>query len=378
MSKFTDRDYLVSDQYKNASNLDARIRLHQCFSTNHYGWTSWIFDRLQLGSESGILELGCGSGNLWLDNLDRIPDGWEMTLSDLSPGMLAEARDNLGKAGRPFRFQVMDAQAIPFETGSFDAIVANNMLYHVPDRPWALFEIHRVLRPGGRLFAATNGRDHLREIRELVSTLDPEADLTSAAAEFGLENGMDQLSQFFAHVSCHRYEDGLMVTEAEPLVAYILSSRRSRVVEENPQALVRLIESRMESGGAIFITKDAGLFEAIKDSLLETGTADECVDSTTRCPPYARPSSLNPLPKAPYSLCRVRTTSRHRQTQSAVASPRLVLPAPSASRAHFGCRNRPVDLGTPAPSACVPGWWSALHAIPPSTDDVGPSTSARQ
>jgi SAM-dependent methyltransferase len=208
--------------------------------------------------------LGCGPGNLWLDNLERIPEGWAVTLSDLSPGMLAEARNNLGKAGRPFRFQVTDAQGIPFEAGSFDAIIANNMLYHVPDRPRALFEIHRVLRPGGRLYAATNGCDHLREIRALVSTLDPAADLSSAAAEFGLENGTEQLSLFFPHVCCHRYKDGLVVTEAEPLVAYILSARRSRMVEENPQALVQLIEGRMESEGAISITKDAGLFEAIK------------------------------------------------------------------------------------------------------------------
>lgn len=265
MSRFTDQDYLLSDQYKSASNLSARIQIHRRFSTNKYGWTLWIFDHLQLPPESRILDVGCGPGNLWLDNLDRIPDGWDITLSDFSPGMLQQAQDNLSDCHRRFVFGVIGAQAIPSEDEAFDAVIANCMLYHVPDRPRALSEIHRVLKPGGRLYTATNGRDHLREIRELISAIDPNADLTTAACEFGLEDGSDQLSQFFPRVTLHRYEDALVVTEVEPLVAYILSTKRSALVSEKPKALARLIEHKMKLEGAIFITKDVGMFEAVKE-----------------------------------------------------------------------------------------------------------------
>ena len=64
----TDRAYLLTKQYRNASNLNARIRLHARFSSNQYGWMPWVFDQLDLSPDSHILELGCGSGDLWLEN----------------------------------------------------------------------------------------------------------------------------------------------------------------------------------------------------------------------------------------------------------------------------------------------------------------------
>jgi tRNA1(Val) A37 N6-methylase TrmN6 len=66
--------HYVSDQYKNADNLNARIRLHQLFSTNQYGWQHWLFDQFKLPPRGRILELGCGTGLLWLENLERRPD----------------------------------------------------------------------------------------------------------------------------------------------------------------------------------------------------------------------------------------------------------------------------------------------------------------
>jgi 16S rRNA G1207 methylase RsmC len=55
----------------NASNLNARIRLHQMFSTNKVGWQRWLFDQFKLPPQGRILELGCGAGTLWLENLEN-------------------------------------------------------------------------------------------------------------------------------------------------------------------------------------------------------------------------------------------------------------------------------------------------------------------
>jgi ubiquinone/menaquinone biosynthesis C-methylase UbiE len=261
---FTDQDYLRSDQYQNGTNLNARIQLHRRFSTNTYGWMFWIFDHLRLSPHSHILDIGCGPCDLWSGNYDRIPPGWQITLADFSPGMLQQGRDKLSPHPRDFEWLVADAQAIPFEDASFDAVIANSMLYHVPDRPRALSEIHRVLRPGGRLFATTNGENHMREARELLQSIDPNANVTTAADEFGLQNGFDQLAPFFSKVTLHRYEDGLVVTEGEPLVAYILSTKRSALVNESPDELARLIHECIQQDGTLYITKEGGMFEAQK------------------------------------------------------------------------------------------------------------------
>ena len=115
MSKFTNQQYLVTEQYKNSGNLDARIAIHRRFSTNSYGWFNWVFDTLAtLPKQANVLELGTGSGALWVDIADKIPDAWAITLSDLSNGMLDAAWRNLVVTGRNFKFEQIDAQSIPY------------------------------------------------------------------------------------------------------------------------------------------------------------------------------------------------------------------------------------------------------------------------
>jgi ubiquinone/menaquinone biosynthesis C-methylase UbiE len=121
MPKFTDQQYLKTDQYKDSTNLNARIEIHRRFSTNAYGWCKWVFDALmKLPENARILELGCGPGLLWKENADRIQAGWNITLSDLSPGMLDAAWRNLVVTGRAHKFEEIDAQSIPYEDETFD------------------------------------------------------------------------------------------------------------------------------------------------------------------------------------------------------------------------------------------------------------------
>lgn len=266
--------YLLQHQYADASKLTARMALHERFSTNRNNVSAWMFDQIELPPEARVLELGCGPGTLWTRNADRIPDGWDITLTDFSAGMLEEARRNLLDSGLTVRFAVVDAQDIPYASDSFDAVIANFMLYHVPDRPRALSEIARVLRPGGYLYAMTNGRTHMREVADLRELLAPPDDrhaTSEPGGNFDLENGADQLLAWFPEVDIRRFEDALVVTEAEPLVAYILSSNRAhevlsplppREAERRVSALRAAVERRLADEDAIHITKDPGLFIA--------------------------------------------------------------------------------------------------------------------
>ncbi len=97
------------------------------------------------------------------------------------------------------------------------------MLYHVPDREKALSEIRPVLRPTCRFYAATSGENHLGELLDLVDRFaGKRVDGPRFATTFTLENGSGQIERFFSHVALFRYDDALVVTEAEPLIAYIL------------------------------------------------------------------------------------------------------------------------------------------------------------
>jgi SAM-dependent methyltransferase len=178
----------------------------------------WLFDHVAPAPGARLLDVGCGSAAFWRANVDRIDPSWSLTLTDVSPGMTEAARAGLHERAE---YLVADAQELPFADRSFDVVVANHMLYHVPDRPKALAEIARVLVPGGVFHAATNGRGHLQELSDLVGagwSLNPHME------EFGLETGAAQLAKVLDDVRVERFDVELVVTEAEPVVAYIRSS----------------------------------------------------------------------------------------------------------------------------------------------------------
>lgn len=260
MPGVSDQTYLLQEQYRTATNLDARIALHARFSTNTYGWFPWLFEHLRLPARCRILELGCGTGRLWSENVARIPAEWRITLTDFSAGMVDEARRALQDGPHPFEFSVVDAQAIPYADDSYDAVLANHMLFHVPDRARALGEMRRVLRPGGHLYASAFGPSHLRELEDLA--MGQPSDF-SGEYGFTLENGAAQLAPYFATVALHRYDDALLVTEAQPLIAAILSMRLAADLDAAARtAVARRVEDAIATHGTMHITKDSGLFEA--------------------------------------------------------------------------------------------------------------------
>ena len=261
-SRISDPAY-VSEQYQDTANLNARIQLHERFSTNKQGWYAWTFDQLELPARCHILELGCGPGDLWQQNLERIPEGWEVVLSDLFAAMVHKAVRNLSARSHSFNFLRIDAQAIAFATSQFDAVMANHMLYHTPDLARALSEMRRVLRPGGCLYAATNGRAHMQELVEMVERFDPSLGYRRGFSEpaFLLESGSAHLSPWFSSVSCRRYKDGLVVTEAEALVDYVLSGLEG--AEHRRDEFRAFVEEEFQrQGGTIRITKDSGILVA--------------------------------------------------------------------------------------------------------------------
>jgi ubiquinone/menaquinone biosynthesis C-methylase UbiE len=218
-----------------------------------------------LPEHARILELGAGAGWLWLKNWLRIPSGWQITLSDFSAGMVEELRKNFAPIPRPFEFAEIDIQNIPYPDHSFDAVIANHMLYHVPDRPKAIAELRRVLKPTGTLFTATNGEHHLQEMHRIMARFgfQPEEYLGGFASVKGytLENATAQLNGAFEQVELRRYEDSIVLTDPKPLVDYI-QSFPVEFNDERLQALQTLVKSEFNDEGKLTITKDMGVLIA--------------------------------------------------------------------------------------------------------------------
>lgn len=258
-----DPDYLAK-QYRTASNLNTRIDLHQRYSTNPYGWFRWVFDQLDFPPDARVLEIGCGPCRLWAESRERIPAGWRLTLSDASAGMLDQARQALGELTQ-VTFQPVDAEQtpLPFADATFDAVIANHMLYHIHRRAELIKDVRRVLKPGGVLIATTNGERSLAEIGALLKRFKPDyADWMRPSAPFTLENGSAQLSAAFPRVELRRYPDSLAITDPEPLVDYILSGWAETIRGHVPELRAAIQQEMKDHGGVFSITKDPGLFIA--------------------------------------------------------------------------------------------------------------------
>ncbi len=253
----------VAAQYSTSANLDARIQLHERFGIEPQPWSHWLLDQFDLPPDARILEVGCGTGKLWQATLDRIAPGWSLTLTDQSAGMLAQTRANLGDQDGRFTFEQMDVQSLTFPDATFDAVVANHMLYHVPELDKGLAEIRRVLKPGGKLFAATNGAEHLIEMHELVHQFDANFAVKPWRLGFSLENGAELLAPYFHEVRLLRFLSSLRVTEAEPLVAYVRSM--DMIDPAHVGDFREFVQTTLqERAGVIAIQRAAGLFCAMK------------------------------------------------------------------------------------------------------------------
>ena len=257
-------------QYRNSTNISARIRLHRLFSSNKQGWFPWIYEQCQITEGMKILELGCGNGRLWIENKAKLPADCEIILSDISEGMIRDVRREQSLQDDRFSFAAFDCHAIPYEDASFDLVIANHVLFYCKDVDRVCSEVGRVLKPGGRFVCGTYDVAHMQEVSRLVTQFDDRITLSgeNLYEHFGKENGAQALAPYFAEVDWQQYEDALIVTQAEPLIEYVLSchGNQNQYILEKYNKFRKYVEGQIRNGYTI--TKDAGIFISVTDAIV--------------------------------------------------------------------------------------------------------------
>lgn len=267
--------HTLQEQYKTTQNIDARVRLHKECSLNPQGWFPWVFSHCSLFPGCRVLELGCGNGALWSDNVTQIPTHAQITLTDISEGLLEETRIKLNKdlasaiseKSVSVDFCSCDCRNIPFADAHFDIVIANHLLFYVEEREQVYREILRVLKPGGRFIASTYGPRHMEEITTLVQEFHPSITLADKELYeiFGLQNGAEELRPYFSCVETKYYEDGLVVSNPQLLLEYIISchGNQNEYLLPKYQEFKDMLTKKLKRK-PFKITKDAGLFVCTK------------------------------------------------------------------------------------------------------------------
>ena len=260
MSIFSQKEN-VEKQYSNANNLSARYKLHEKHSTNKKGFTPWLFELYDFKENDHILELGCGTGAQWEGRTSTLPTGCSLLLTDFSEGMVAAAKERLA-ASENIQFQQADIQDIPFAGESFDVIIANHMLYHVPDLDKALSEVYRVLKTGGCFYTTTGSNNGmLQYFYDVLQKFDPNTHAFTKKLSFHIDNGCEILQRHFPHVTRHDYEDSLAVTDTNDIMDWLRSTiSMSGYSEAEFSGLYDYFEAIRLEKWCIEIPKEQGLF----------------------------------------------------------------------------------------------------------------------
>ena len=253
-----DKHESVEKMYIKNDSLSIRQNLHDKYSVNKYGWHNWVFDQYNFSENIKVIEFGCGTGNTWVNKNDKLPKNVNIILTDISPLMIEKIKGKFDN-NEKFSYKIMDIQEIPFEDEYFDVIIANHMLYHVPDLGRALSEVKRALKNDGIFYTTTIGNLHLKELEDVYRIFERFAKFSySSEITFTLNNGNEILRKNFTEIEKRVYRDSLIVTDVKDLMDYITSY--NSISDEIYHEIHKIIKKGIDINGDMKITKDSGMF----------------------------------------------------------------------------------------------------------------------
>ena len=267
----TDADYLRY-QYADAEKLRIRQEAHRLYSEETEPLATWLLPLLAPAAGQLLLDVGCGPG-MYHAELARM--GVQVIGLDMSYGMLVKVRQRT--AGFPSQTLAVqaDAEHLPAPDNCCDRLMANHMLYHVPDQLAALREMRRVLKPGGRAIITTNMADSYAALYELHA---------DAARALGYEplytvndafnsSHLERVQSVFPGAELHVRHDAFLFPDADAVLRFYASMMIDALADRpadnrHRQELLPLMRQRVDAiirrEGVLRVPKGVACFVAEK------------------------------------------------------------------------------------------------------------------
>ena len=189
-----------------------------------------------------VLEVGCGAGAMAVRIAREV--GADVVGLDQSARMVDLTRE------RGVDAVVGDVQALPFDEGEFDCVVAGWLFYHVADRELAIAECARVLRPGGRLVAATLADENLADLWVFLGSP------RERSLSFSSVNGKEQLERHFARVEAREAEGVVIFPTPDSMGAYVAANITRAHLAASVPAFTEPVRARTHH--TVFVADKAG------------------------------------------------------------------------------------------------------------------------
>lgn len=258
----------LNKQYGNINNLEDRVALHRVCGSDQGKWYEWLFELLkkQTSENSSLLEVGGGTGNLWLKNYESIPKDWDITFTDRSSAMVKSLKEKLKENSR-FHFQIMEGnEGIGIVDNTLDVVIANHVLYHMENVESFLSEVVRILKPTGVFFASCTGINHMQKMYDLVHEFDSRFSNYRVYRGFNLQNGKEKLDPYFDLVEVIIPDSKLTISEEHiPLLvnyAFSIQDIKELFGDAGKIEFHKFLLSKLDKDGVIVIPKEEGVFIA--------------------------------------------------------------------------------------------------------------------
>ncbi len=263
------------DYQETTSDLAKRIDIHNQFGGRNID--EWMLDLLKPQKGSKILDVACGSGKQCFSYDHYLNGEAEITGGDVSAELLAQARQANAQAGNRITFTELNFNLpFAFADNQFDLESCCFAIYYAENMPFTIGEMHRVLKPGGRLFTSgpmpSNKQLFYDIIREATGQVIPPM---PGSSRYDSEI-LTTLRSIFASVEVHIFENPLTFASAEPFVEYTRASlsedrklwsglfQGKDDFEHVMQKISAVAERRVQQEGKLVMTKVVGGFVATK------------------------------------------------------------------------------------------------------------------
>jgi ubiquinone/menaquinone biosynthesis C-methylase UbiE len=257
------------------SDLLTRIDIHNKFGSRDID--AWMLELLKLQKGTTILDVGCGAGKQCFSFYDYLGGQCDITGGDVSTELLTQARQESAKKGSQVKFIDLDFnQRFALDDNQFDLLSCCFAIYYAQDIPFTLREMHRVLKPGGRLFTTGPMPENKRLFYEIISeaTHKPIPPMPGSS-RYGSEI-LSTIRELFSKVEVHIFENPLVFQEVKPFIDYTrasLSEDRKlwnsffQSKDEFEQIMAQIEETAdhyLRRDGELVMTKVVGGFLATK------------------------------------------------------------------------------------------------------------------
>lgn len=263
-----EREFVI-EQYRDEGNLNKRINIHE-YSTAEVGFFPWMLEKLHLKSGMRILEIGCGNAAFWKTIAPCLPEKLEIHLTDYSDGMLESAEKTVKAVQKTFPEKHLtfilakkDAENFTYSPIGFDRIMANHMLHHMKKetRPNLYNAIRKLLKKDGIFSCSLIGREHNRELHQLLKRFYPEIKIPSESFDISLETAEEELQQFFSVIKWWEQDNNLLVPDAELVYNYVSSYSKevAEILQKDRPNFLKRIEDEKNPEGLFYIHKATGV-----------------------------------------------------------------------------------------------------------------------